>query len=78
MSFGKIDDVKKNWECATDQATRREMMREIKKEELQNLRSRLFQVSENLNLHNFGSGRLMFMWTTGHSIKIYNLLDCSE
>ncbi|BET02778.1 LIM domain [Nesidiocoris tenuis] len=42
MSFGKIDDVKKNWESATDQTTRREMMREMKKEELQNLRSRLF------------------------------------
>ncbi|KAF6200963.1 hypothetical protein GE061_005410 [Apolygus lucorum] len=42
MSFGKIDDVKKNWECATDQDARKEMWRELKREELQNLRSRLF------------------------------------
>ncbi|XP_024084720.1 LIM domain and actin-binding protein 1 isoform X14 [Cimex lectularius] len=42
MSFGKIDDVKKSWESQHDQATRREMMREQKKEELQALRSRMF------------------------------------
>ncbi|KAK9499706.1 hypothetical protein O3M35_002702 [Rhynocoris fuscipes] len=42
VSFTKIDDVKKNWESQQDMMTRREEMREQRKEELQQIRSRLF------------------------------------
>ncbi|XP_073977212.1 uncharacterized protein isoform X23 [Rhodnius prolixus] len=42
VSFTKIDDVKKSWESQQDMMTRREEMREQRKEELQQIRSRLF------------------------------------
>nr|BAN20866.1 conserved hypothetical protein [Riptortus pedestris] len=42
VSFSKMDDVKKNWE-SVNQSQRREEMREERKLELQQIRSRLFQ-----------------------------------
>ncbi|CAH1391689.1 unnamed protein product [Nezara viridula] len=42
VSFSKMDDVKRNWE-SVQQSQRREEMREERKQELQQIRSRLFQ-----------------------------------
>lgn len=56
MSFDKMESVKRNWEM------RREEMKEEHKQEIQNIRSKLFAVSQNICIILYNIHCVSYYW----------------